>query len=489
MGDAGGQGAGGQGATGGEGGHIQDAGAVQTDAGFGGQTPDAGAEMVKGPVCGDGIEADEEVCDLGGETSQCSSRCELTACPDGCRCESFDGGAYAFCDAARLWTDAAAECQKFGGQLAALETDAENRFVLSRSRGTNWLLGGSDSALEGKWVWPDGVQFWSGGAQGALVSPLVAHWAGGEPNDSGNGIENCLQFVADGDSGRWNDWTCATPAPYICERRVAPAASCGNGAVNVGEACDGPGSTAECDADCTAPFCGDGVLNTAANEDCDDGNSDDFDTCSSKCSAVPLVAQWPLNERGGSRFRDLVSGYDLSPVGFSIGASEVSLSGTDQYLRSVSGGNPAELNFAEDFTISVRAKFSVAMSGFRPIVVHGQESGAHLYIAVDGANIRAGFRAGKDSIVAERAAALPLDSEWHHLVLRFAAGTWSLWVDGEEAGTQENAGFPTAIGAGWAVGGFADGNGSKFRGSVRSVRLFSQHLSDDQVKALRKQGD
>jgi hypothetical protein len=42
---------------------------------------------------------------------------------------------------------------------------------------------------------------------------------------------------------------------------------CGNGKVERGEACDDGAATARCDTDCTAPACGDGLLNTAAGEE------------------------------------------------------------------------------------------------------------------------------------------------------------------------------------------------------------------------------
>jgi cysteine-rich repeat protein len=64
----------------------------------------------------------------------------------------------------------------------------------------------------------------------------------------------------------------------------AAAGTCGDGQVDPGEACDTSGvSTAECDSDCTAPACADGVFNPAA-EECDDGNAtDDGNGCDALC--------------------------------------------------------------------------------------------------------------------------------------------------------------------------------------------------------------
>ncbi|HEX5037108.1 MAG TPA: choice-of-anchor Q domain-containing protein [bacterium] len=63
----------------------------------------------------------------------------------------------------------------------------------------------------------------------------------------------------------------------------AVEAGCGDGAVNVGEACDDGGESAACNADCTASACGDGVRNAAAGESCDDGNTEAGDGCSATC--------------------------------------------------------------------------------------------------------------------------------------------------------------------------------------------------------------
>jgi cysteine-rich repeat protein len=55
---------------------------------------------------------------------------------------------------------------------------------------------------------------------------------------------------------------------------------------NVTEACDSGGvQTAGCEADCTAPLCGDGTLNGLAGEACDDGNTTPGDGCNAVCVA------------------------------------------------------------------------------------------------------------------------------------------------------------------------------------------------------------
>jgi cysteine-rich repeat protein len=51
-----------------------------------------------------------------------------------------------------------------------------------------------------------------------------------------------------------------------------------------GEACDTCGvETAACEVNCKAARCGDGILNTLAGEECDDGNNVSGDGCDDKC--------------------------------------------------------------------------------------------------------------------------------------------------------------------------------------------------------------
>ncbi len=49
------------------------------------------------------------------------------------------------------------------------------------------------------------------------------------------------------------------------------------------EQCDMGGEAMYCDDDCTMASCGDGTLNVTSGEQCDDGNNDDGDGCSSFC--------------------------------------------------------------------------------------------------------------------------------------------------------------------------------------------------------------
>lgn len=72
---------------------------------------------------------------------------------------------------------------------------------------------------------------------------------------------------------------------------------CGNVLVDEGEDCDVPGETGvysttitgrQCTPVCKfGPYCGDGILQTQYQEECDDGNNDNLDFCSALCKIEP----------------------------------------------------------------------------------------------------------------------------------------------------------------------------------------------------------
>jgi hypothetical protein len=103
-------------------------------------------------------------------------------------------------------------------RLAKVEDALENQWivdtmlgpVLPPDQGTSWIwLGGSDAAMEGSWVWPDGTLFY----QAAPVGGLFNSWGPAEPNNARGG-EDCL---AERVSYRWTDLDCAEVHYSCCE--------------------------------------------------------------------------------------------------------------------------------------------------------------------------------------------------------------------------------------------------------------------------------
>jgi hypothetical protein len=161
---------------------------------------DAAPRVDVGPVCG------AETCD--GTDEDCDGRIdEGAACP--CDLGAFGTSAYLFCAARADWSTARAACQQVGYDLAAVEDATEDSYLYAsvnqRGFGDTWL-GLNDRQNEGSWVWPDGA-------------PLAySHWDRGEPNDGGDGGEDCgVLMTRDGRESEWDDRGCGRDYSYICE--------------------------------------------------------------------------------------------------------------------------------------------------------------------------------------------------------------------------------------------------------------------------------
>lgn len=85
---------------------------------------------------------------------------------------------------------------------------------------------------------------------------------------------------------------------------------CGNSIVDDPEQCDVPGETGvystsiagrQCNLVCNwGPYCGDGILQTSQQEECDDGNNNDGDFCSAICKIEPAGSGGGGSSGGGS---------------------------------------------------------------------------------------------------------------------------------------------------------------------------------------------
>lgn len=83
------------------------------------------------------------------------------------------------------------------------------------------------------------------------------------------------QFVTGIDSG--GNLTCAAP-------EGSGGDVCGDGVQGGAETCDDGGNSQVCDSDCSFAACGDGFVNQARGEQCDDGNSNNGDGCTITCT-------------------------------------------------------------------------------------------------------------------------------------------------------------------------------------------------------------
>ena len=109
------------------------------------------------------------------------------------------------------WSDANAACAANGMQLATVRSAEENELLVHEAAGQTVWIGGTDSAIDDTWLWPNGQVL------------KYYNWAPGEPNNSG-GDEHCLQ-VYEGQSnngGQWNDNQCSRQIYYVCQTPPPP---------------------------------------------------------------------------------------------------------------------------------------------------------------------------------------------------------------------------------------------------------------------------
>jgi cysteine-rich repeat protein len=130
------------------------------------------------------------------------------------------------------------------------------------------------------------------------------------------------------------------PAGGAAVAGSAGASSCGDGMTSGGEQCDHGNANDDqrsgdcasvCRTDCRCPYCGDGVADFAAGEECDDGNTAGGDGCSSTCAieASPTCGDDVIDVGSGEECDDgnttdgdgCSASCQLEPVGASCGDS------------------------------------------------------------------------------------------------------------------------------------------------------------------------
>lgn len=116
---------------------------------------------------------------------------------------------YQFFKEPKKAADAEFFCQEHfpKGHLASITSEHSHRELMNlilRENGhyTRTWVGGIKYLDTKRFVWLDGSH-WS-----------YADWLSGEPNDT-SGVENCLEVLALG-NGKFNDFTCWEPQPFIC---------------------------------------------------------------------------------------------------------------------------------------------------------------------------------------------------------------------------------------------------------------------------------
>jgi len=130
------------------------------------------------------------------------------------------------------WTEAEDFCQREGGHLASVTSNATRDFVLEgmNRKGLNdAYLGGNDIEEEGTWKWADctpwGVTFW------APSEPNDAHY---QPVGNQNCLHQILKWTHSGAKGydhKWNDMYCNRGMGlewglgFVCSKKICSGGS------------------------------------------------------------------------------------------------------------------------------------------------------------------------------------------------------------------------------------------------------------------------
>lgn len=448
-----------------------------------------GGEVNPESVCGNGIVEGTEECDAAGSSESCNSTCEKRKCLSDCFCEHLGTRLVATCPALANFDDAKATCAKAGWKLALPNSQFENsrmRFAAS-SLGLELVwLGATDQTKEGDWLDVSDQLIWEGGAGGEAMPGRYEAWGNGQP-DNYQSAQHCATLAP---FSEWDDGACAMQLPYFCEEVTPKAAKgCGDGVVDSSEACDpGASATATCDLDCTTAKCGDGIVNTAAGEVCDDANKNPFDSCDD-CQSTGLVAHYPLTEANGAVAWDL-SGNDhhgtlTGGAVFSTAGRGLALDGTSGYVV-VPAARAPQFSGAITYMALAQVEAPLPATGMRALISQNVEADQENFLRLEGPRLQAGSwvaATGNEVVSIDVAAKVPL-VEFHHFAGRFDGKRWALFLDGVALTNMNASRGPLTLDADLLLGGRPSGGGHWTPGILRDVRIYDRSLSAAEILAL-----
>merc|ERR1712037_1087594 len=136
------------------------------------------------------------------------------------------GSFYLFSEDLQSWSDAANNCELYGGYLAQIDSMVENFCLLEYIN----TLGFGDNVVHGLWHSANDIQSEGVIRQGDGRGPSFGDFLSWTPrfwSEVGGRSENCfyLAHTSPIAFGFWDDWDCSTPQYYICERTAPPAVS------------------------------------------------------------------------------------------------------------------------------------------------------------------------------------------------------------------------------------------------------------------------
>ncbi|XP_074513902.1 C-type lectin domain family 4 member E-like isoform X5 [Sebastes fasciatus] len=130
---------------------------------------------------------------------------EKKTCPAGWT--MFSSACYLLSGGTGSWDEGREDCRNRGAHLVMIDSVKEQTFLFGFTKKRTWI-GLNDKDVEGTWKWIDGT-------------PLtLMNWAETQPDNGGGdpkfGKEDCAHIIPD--ITRWNDLSCESAMPWICEK-------------------------------------------------------------------------------------------------------------------------------------------------------------------------------------------------------------------------------------------------------------------------------
>ena len=273
------------------------------------------------PRCGDGVVSGTEPCDDGNldETDTCSSTCRTATCGDGV----LNGGRRT----ATLTSPAVVSPWTGLGRVCGVGATCPGGTCNVATNGNAPEHGicqalGFERAVSATWTGSLG--------QGVSTMPRASHWqcsgyvcsAGTDSADADacRAGEMLASITCEGRVEACDDGARNSESPGAACRTTCRDAGCGDGVLDLGEACDDGNLVNEdgCTVLCAPPRCGDGFRQSAAGEQCDDGNFADGDGCSAICQreasecSILVISDDSISEASQTELGDMLRRNDFS---------------------------------------------------------------------------------------------------------------------------------------------------------------------------------
>ncbi len=176
------------------------------------------------------------------------------------------GGEYEIVGTPMTWSDAAAYAKSKGATLVKIKTAEQNTWVKDLLKNVNTVapdgggavyswLGGTDSALEGSWLWEDDTEVPSNNSGTVWWGNGPGHGSNGSEPDNFGGTQHCLAMGLSGwptaspnfygSAGQWNDINCTNQLRFAIQypTNVSPTVSIVGGSRSIGDTDDKAGES------------------------------------------------------------------------------------------------------------------------------------------------------------------------------------------------------------------------------------------------------